>query len=184
MITINLATTRTRRRPGLPFRVPRLGVGVVFVALHAVALVGVGATWWALSAEAGRLGADIALASRELDTLKAATGGSDEVKARLAELRQRVQILQGLIRDQAQPILLFDAFADAVPPDVWITAIEEKATSLKVTGAAFSTTAVSDLMSNLRRSGKFKEVDIVIARQDQAKHPPVVTFEVTCRFEG
>ncbi len=95
-----------------------------------------------------------------------------------------MQTLQALTKSQGQTTLLMDAFADIVPADVWITGIEEKAATLKVTGAAFSTTAVSDLMSNLRRSGRFKEVDIVVARQDLAKNPPLVTFEVTCRFES
>jgi hypothetical protein len=38
-------------------------------------------------------------------------------------------------------------------------------------------------MSNLKSSGKFKEVDIVISRQAIDKTPSLVTFEVTCRFE-
>jgi hypothetical protein len=39
-------------------------------------------------------------------------------------------------------------------------------------------------MANLRASGKFKEVEIVVSRQDLGKSPQLVTFEVTCRFEG
>jgi hypothetical protein len=39
-------------------------------------------------------------------------------------------------------------------------------------------------MTNLRKTGKFKDVDIVITRQDLARPNPLVTFEVTCRFEG
>ena len=62
--------------------------------------------------------------------------------------------------------------------------MEEKGNVLKVAGAAFSPVAVSDLMANLRASGKFKEVDIVVSRQDLAKTPRLVTFEVTCRFES
>jgi Tfp pilus assembly protein PilN len=79
---------------------------------------------------------------------------------------------------------MLDAFADVVPRDLWITSMEEKGAVLKLTGTAYSTTAVSDLMSNLRSSGKFKEIDIVVSRQDLAKTPSVVTFEVTCRFES
>jgi hypothetical protein len=52
-----------------------------------------------------------------------------------------------------------------------------------VTGAAFSPTAVSNLMTALRASGRFKDVDIVVSKRDLDKTPNVVTFEVTCRFE-
>ncbi len=55
-------------------------------------------------------------------------------------------------------------------------------TKKKIAGSAFSTTAVADLMSNLKNSGKFRDVDLIVSRQDLAKTPRVVTFEVTCRF--
>jgi len=42
---------------------------------------------------------------------------------------------------------------------------------------------VSDFMTNLKASGKFKDVDLVDARQDLTKSPRTVTFEVSCRFE-
>jgi hypothetical protein len=38
-------------------------------------------------------------------------------------------------------------------------------------------------MSNLKASGKFKEVDILDARQDLTKSPRVIAFEVVARFE-
>jgi Tfp pilus assembly protein PilN len=184
MIKINLAPTRKRPGSGLRLTLPAFNLLLVFGVFYVLAAAGVGFTWWTLEAEKGRLVRAIDQANRELATLKTVVAQSGQVKAQLAELKQRVQTLQGLTKAQGQPIVMLDAFADAVPADVWITGIEEKATSLKVTGAAFSTTALSDLMTNLRRSGRFKEVDIVMARQDLAKTPRLVTFEVTCRFEG
>jgi hypothetical protein len=38
-------------------------------------------------------------------------------------------------------------------------------------------------MSNLKSSGRFKDVDIVISRQAIDKTPRLVTFEVTCKIE-
>jgi Tfp pilus assembly protein PilN len=184
MIRINLAPTKKRASVGLRLAVPAFNLGLAFSLLYGLAFAGVGLTWWTLAREESRLTIEVDRASRELTTLKAVIAQSSQVKAQLAELKQRVQTLQDLTKAQGQAILMMDAFADIVPADVWITGIEEKAYALKVTGAAFSTTAVSDLMSNLRRSGRFKEVDIVVARQDLAKTPPLVTFEVTCRFES
>ena len=97
----------------------------------------------------------------------------------------RVQPVIGsfFTKDQSRLIRVFDAFASVVPNDLWITKMEERDKLLKVSGSAFSSLAVSDLMANLRASGKFKEVDIVISRQDLVKTPRLVTFEVTCRVE-
>ena len=79
--------------------------------------------------------------------------------------------------------LLLDAFVDTVPPDLWITSFEDRGASLKISGTAYSTRAVSEFLNNLRQSGKFKDVDIIVSRQDLNKNPIMVTFEVTCRFE-
>lgn len=185
MIKINLAPTGTRRRSaGLQIRMPSFNVGFLFLVVYALAIVGAGMWWWSLVSEETRLSAEVDRASKEVATLRAVTGQSVQVKAQLVDLRQRVQTIQELTRNQSRSILLFDAFADMVPPDLWITGLEEKAAVLKVNGTAFSTTAVSDFMANLRRSGKFKEVDIVVARQELAKNPRLVTFEVTCKFES
>jgi len=43
--------------------------------------------------------------------------------------------------------------------------------------------ALSDFMANLKASGRFKDVDLVDAKQDLSKSPRTITFEVTCRFE-
>jgi hypothetical protein len=43
--------------------------------------------------------------------------------------------------------------------------------------------ALSDFMSNLKASGRFKDVDLIESRQDLTKSPRMITFEVSCRFE-
>jgi len=91
--------------------------------------------------------------------------------------------LEDITKGQGRSIVLLDAFIDTVPRDLWITGFEQKESALKLAGTAFSTTAVSDFMSNLKSSGKFKDVDIVISKQAFDKTPSLVTFEVTCKFE-
>jgi Tfp pilus assembly protein PilN len=88
-----------------------------------------------------------------------------------------------LNRELASLKTTLDSFIDTVPRDLWITGLEQKESVLKLNGTAFSTTAVSDFMSNLKSSGKFKDVDIVISRQAIDKTPSLVSFEVTCRIE-
>jgi Tfp pilus assembly protein PilN len=189
MIRINLAPREARRRTG-GFTLPSLSLGVgldlglIFGVLYVLAVLGVGYAWWSLSAQESRLNAEIARGNQELASLKVTLGQGANVKAQLADFKKRVEVLEKLLKGQSRPIALLDSFADVVPRDLWITGMEERDSVLKLTGSAFSTTAVSDLMSNLRSSGRFKSIDIVISRQDLAKTPSMVTFEVTCRFES
>jgi Tfp pilus assembly protein PilN len=183
MIRINLAPTVTRRR-GLTLRLPSFNLGIVFAIVYVVAAGAVGAYWSGLAAEARALAAEVDRAARELATLKTVIGQAGKVKEQLAELQKRVTVITDLSKNQARPVRLVDAFVDTVPRDVWITGLDEKALVLKITGGAHSAPALAEFMGNLRKSGRFQDVDIVVSRQDLAKTPSVVTFEVACKFGG
>lgn len=185
MIRINLAPPRARQSFGsFRFQMPGLNLGVVFLLLYVVVVGGLGAYWYQLHREQSRLTAEIDTAKRELKLLEPITTQATKVKDQLSDMQKRVKTITDLTKDQSKPTRIFDAFASVVPNDLWITKMEERGNTLKVTGTAFSEVAVSDLMTNLRASGTFKEVDIVVSRQDLVKTPRLVTFEVTCRFES
>ena len=186
MIRINLAPVEARGRGSsfsFAFALPAFNLGVVFAIVYVAAVGAIGVYWWSLLAEETRVAADVDRLTRELQSLKATLGAGANVKAQLTEVKRRVDILEELTKNQGKSIALLDAFADTVPQDLWITGLEQKESQLKLNGTAFSTTAVSDFMSNLKASGKFKDVDIVVSRQAIDKTPSLVTFEVTCKFE-
>ena len=179
MIKINLLPARTRRRFALP-TLP--GLGLLFGVLYAVVIVLVGGYWYVLNTEGLTLTADITHLEAETARHKAAIAEGTRFKKEKEDLERRVALIDLIARNQARPIYLLDALVDTVPQDIWLTSVEEKEQVLKIAGSAFSTTAVADLMSNLKNSGKFRDVDLIVAKQDLAKTPRVVTFEVTCRF--
>lgn len=179
MIRINLLPARPRQRISIgapPF-------GIIFGLLIGAALVGVGGWWMMLSREASRLQGEIASGKAELVTLKAVIAEGQRFKLEKEDLERRLATIEQLAQGQTRPVYLMDAMADSIPQDLWLTLVEERQNQLKLAGSAFSTTAVADLMSNLRRSGRFKDVDILISRQDTSKTPRLVTFEVICKFE-
>ena len=186
MIRINLAPEVKRRR-GVGFRLPTLpafNLGWLFLIIYVVAVVGIGVYWWSLSSDESRLVAEVARDTTELNQLRATISQGNQIKDQAAELRKRFVVLEELVKGQTKPIVLVDTFADMIPKDLWITGLEERDSKLKVSGSAYSTTAVADFMANLRASGKFKDVDLVVSRRDLTRPSPLVTFEVTCRFEG
>ena len=185
MIRINLAPP-VQRHSAREFRLqmPALNLGVLFLVIYVGALGGIAIYWSQLHREEQRLTEEIAKANQQLALLKPITAQADKVKEQLADLKSRVKTVEDLTKDQSKPIRILDAFAGVLPNDLWITRMEERGSMLKLSGTAFSPAAVSDLMANLRASGKFKEVEIVMSKQDLTKSPRLVTFEVTCRFES
>ena len=187
MIRINLAPERGRRRRvglGFSFSLPAFNLGWLFGIVYVAAVVGIGGYWSTLKLSESRLRTEIDLSRKEIQVLTAKIGQENKMKDMAAELRKRIAVIETLTKNQARTIQLVDTFANAVPPDLWITLMEEKNAALKITGAAASPVAVSNFMTNLRNTGKFKDIDIVVSRQDLARATPQVTFEVTCRFES
>lgn len=185
MIKINLLPELPRKRFALPIiSLPTLpGLGLLFGTLYAVAIVLVVGYWVLLIREGSSLRSEIARIDTEIAQYKAAIAEGNRYKKEKEELERRLALIDVIARNQNRPVYLLDALADMVPSDVWLTAMEEKEQRLRIAGAAFSTTAVADFMLNLQASGKFRDVDLIVSRQDLAKTPRVVTFEVTCRFE-
>lgn len=188
MIRINLAPERGRRRrvggPGFSLSLPAFNLGWMFGVVYLALLLGLGVYWWVLVSTKATLTSDIDRAQKDLALLKAQIGQESRMRDLANELRKRVDVIEAITKAQGRPILMVEAFAGVIPNDLWVTGFEERGGQIKVTGSAFSPTAVSDFMSNLRASGKFKDVDLVVSRRDLARPSPLVTFEVTCRFEG
>ena len=181
MIKINLLPARPRRRfaiglPTLP------GLGLLFGVASVVVIVAVLGYWVYLMNQGSSLSTEIRRLEAETARHKAAIAEGTRFKNEKEDLERRVALNDLIARNQARPIYLLDALVNTVPQDIWLSSMEEKEQVLKITGSAFSTTAVADFMSNLKNSGKFRDVDLIVSRQDLAKTPRVVTFEVTCRF--
>jgi Tfp pilus assembly protein PilN len=184
MIRINLAPIEARRRrPSMSLSMPSFNLGILFGIIYVLAIAGIGFYWYGLLSQESALTADIDRLNSELASLKTTIGANAGVKTQVDDVKRRVTILEEITKGQGRSIVLLDSFIDTVPRDLWITSLEQKDSVMKLGGTAFSTTAVSNFMANLKSSGKFKDVDIGISRQAIDKTPSLVTFEVTCKFE-
>jgi type IV pilus assembly protein PilN len=179
VIKINLAPPTTRTRGAGT----GVNLGIVFGALGALLVLGLAAYGWVVSADVNRLRADIQQSQREIARLKPIIAEGQRYRQQKEELERRVNAIEIVARNQARPTYLLDALADMLPADLWLTRVEEKSQQLRLAGTTFSSVTLSDFMANLKASGKFKEVDLVESRQDLAKTPRTITFEVVCQFE-
>lgn len=181
MIKINLAPPTAKKRVGIAM--PGMNLGVLFGGL-ALALVVILAGWWFwLGLEISSLAREIDKNEKEAARLQTVIAEGERFRRDKEALEARVNAIESVARNQTRPVYMLNALLETVPKDLWLTRMEEKGGQLRFAGVAYSSVAVSDFMSNLKASGKFKDVDLVDARQDLTKSPRTVTFEVSCRFE-
>ena len=184
MIKINLAPppTKTHREPAFTAR-HDVDLGLVFGLLLTAIFGALGVHWWRVSLDIASLSEEIARNEQERTRLAEAIVEGQRVKRDGEELERRVNALERVARGQARPVHLLSAMAEVVPPELWLTRVEEKGQQIRLAGAAYASEILADFMANLKASGRFKEVDLVESRQDLTKSPRLITFEVSCRFE-
>jgi Tfp pilus assembly protein PilN len=181
VIRINLAPPPAER--GVARFIPSFNLGMLFGGLALALLVVLGGWWLSLSAEIKRLDAENAENKEQMEKLKVIIAEGQRFQRDKEMLESRVNAIELVARHQTRPVYLLDAVLDTLPNNLWLTRMEEKGTQLRFGGTTYSATALSDFMSNLKASGKFKDVDSLGAKQDLAKSPRTITFEVVTRFE-
>ena len=181
MIRINLAPPSVRKGVGLS--IPDFNLGILFGAVALGLVLVLGGWWWSLSGEIKRLNTEIAENKSQTEKLKMIIAEGQRFRRDKEALERRIDAIELVARHQTRPVYLLDAVLDILPKDLWLTRMEEKGTQLRFAGSSYSATALADFMTNLKVNGRFKDVDIVDAKQDLTKSPRLITFEVVTRFE-
>ena len=177
MIRINLVPTRGRRRWGFPLP----GVGTFIVALLVLSALGVGGSWVFLARQASGLREKVVGADAELTRLKQEVADGIRFKQQKEDLERRLTLIQQITRSQARPVYILEGVLGSLPNDVWLSGMEGKDGQLKLTGLAFSPAPIAEFMGNLRRTGHFQEVDLLVSKQATVKRVRLMSFEIVCQ---
>ena len=109
-----------------------------------------------------------------------------DVKARFLERQRqrRVDVIDQL-RASAQtgPVPLLNMIGDTVngTEAVWLNSMKDQGSTVDIEGMALSTSAVADLITNLQKSGYFKNIEIKETYQDDTyKEIQAFQFTLTC----
>jgi len=110
----------------------------------------------------------------ELETLKAQVEMFERQKA---ILDQRYAIIEELQRNRTGGQELLTMIANTVTRTdaLWLTSMTRRGNGLAIEGSAGSMTAVANLITQLKRSGYFEQVEIRESKQDE-RNPQVRTF--------
>ena len=106
-----------------------------------------------------------------------------ERKKEAEAFEKRVNVIDQLHNEQQGPVTLLATIGNQVnnTDAVWLDNMSETGNSVNIDGMALSTSAVANLMTNLKRSGYFKSVEIKDATQDPTnKDMQAFKFTLIC----
>jgi Tfp pilus assembly protein PilN len=199
MIRINLsslAPTKAKRGGGAKRAAPALvpsvsipGEGPSSVVLILVFLIvvlgGIGGTYWWANQRTIQLQADLQKAIAENQRLAEVKARYEAQKKKSDSFERRLKVIDELKEAQKGPAEMLNLVADTVNKTdaVWLDSMTNDGKSVDFVGMALSADAVADLMANLRKTGKFKSVEIKETSQDpQVKELQAFKFELICEI--
>ena len=116
-----------------------------------------------------------------------------DVKARYMErqrqaenYKRRVDVIDQLRKAQTGPTELLNMIGDTVnnTEAVWLSSMKDQGSSIAIEGMALSTDAVATLISNLQKSGRFRNVEIKETFQDNTiREMQAFQFTLTCELD-
>src|SRR5215467_889506 len=195
MIRINLLGTPKPKsnRGSSAVSAPALEIGnagspMVKVLVAVAVLAGANAGYWYhLKHQAEGIASKMQVAesrNRELSVVKAKYV---ERQKQADNYKRRVDVIDQLRAAQAGPVNLLNTIGETVNSTeaVWLNTMKDQGNSIAIQGMALSTDAVADLITNLQKTGYFKNIEIKETYQDeQIKDMQAFQFELTCEKGG
>jgi Tfp pilus assembly protein PilN len=187
MIKINLlGTPSSKHGKGAAMPVmPTEGTSPLFAVLIILVIAGVGNGLWyyALDKKAKEVQQQISQADATQKRLAGVKVAFLE-KQRQADLyKRRVDVIDQLRAAQKTPSELLTSLGDTVNSTeaVWLSKMTDTGNSIDLTGTALSANAVANLITNLKKTGQFKSVEIKETIQDGSIHDfQAFNFTLTC----
>ena len=88
-------------------------------------------------------------AQKEVTELEPIIKEVEEFKARQLELQRRVKVINDLKAAQSGPVQIMDQISRAIPDLLWLNRMDVGRRNITLTGSAFNTNAVANLLENL-----------------------------------
>ncbi len=105
-------------------------------------------------------------------------------RQRQAEVyKRRVDVIDQLRNNQTGPVALLSMIADTVngTEAVWLNTLQDQGANVAIDGTALSSDAVANLISNLQKTGYFRNIEIKETSQDETiKDMQAFQFTLTC----
>jgi type IV pilus assembly protein PilN len=190
MIRINLlGSPKPKGKKGPAINMPSFDLGnlggpilqVTVVLLIAGAVNA--AYWYQLDREKKSIDVQARAAEQKNRTLADIKVKYLERQKQAESYKRRVDVIDQLRKDQTGPVALLSMIADTVngTEAVWLNSMQDQGPNVAIDGTALSSDAVANLISNLQKTGFFRNIEIKESYQDESiKDMQAFQFTLTC----
>ena len=190
MIRINLlGQSKSKNKRGAPTSTAVMEVGdpgspkmKVLVVLVLAGLLNVG-YWYRLDVVKRDIAAKMQVAEQKNRELADVKARYLERQRQAENYKRRVDVIDQLRASQSGPVNLLNMIGNTVngTEAVWLNNMKDQGASVDIEGMALSTDAVANLMTNLQKTGFFKNIEIKETYQDDTfKEMQAFQFTLTC----
>jgi Tfp pilus assembly protein PilN len=189
MIRINLLGTPKAKSKRSPITMPTFDVGEagspklkVLVALVLAGAVNL-YVWYHLDQQKQSIAKQMAVAEQRNRELADVKQRYLERQRQAESYKRRVDVIDSLRAQQSGPVALLATVGDTVngTEAVWLNNLKDQGSSIDIEGMALSSDAVANLITNLQKTGYFKNVEIKESFQDETvKDMQAFLFTLTC----
>ena len=186
MIRINLlGVPKSKKAKRASFSVSGGGVNTTLVGLIVLAAVLGGNYFYyaRLNSESATLTKQLAEAKVENTSLASTKAKYQEREKQFQLYDRRVKVIHQLQEAQSGPSELLNTVASTVngTDAVWLSSMNEDKDNINLVGTAISANAVANLITNLKKTNYFKNIEIKETFQDDAvKDIQAFTFTLIC----
>ena len=142
-----------------------------------------GYEWYHLNNQAKNIATKMAAAEQENRELADVKAKYLERQKQADNYKRRVDVIDQLRAAQHGPVDLLNTIGDTIngTEAVWLSTMKDSGANIDIQGMALSTDAVANLISNLQKTGYFKNIEIKETYQDeQVKTMQAFQFTLTC----
>ena len=158
----------------------------VFVVIVALAVLFLAGHYTVLDREKATLDKQLSDARAEKATLDNLKRQVEEFEKKKQLLTRKINIIEALKKNQTGPVTMLNALATTVESSgtLWLTSFTNDGAKISVDGVAGNVNTVADFITNLKRSGYFKNVEIQQSYEDDTKAISTFVFSITAEIAG
>lgn len=139
-----------------------IALATVVLGLTVVVLAG---AYWLQVLRIASLTAELTSVRKEVEALNAKAKGVQDVERRIAELKNKLKIIDDLNKNKTGPVRIMESLSSATPARLWLTQFREAGGNVTIDGLAVDNQTIAEFLRALSGSAYFDDVELIETAQ-------------------